>query len=171
MATSSYTSTYTYTVADIKRVLGSFAADFGMMVASAGLVENWPRSRQDLLVADLVDYANSKYLAEIDVSMWRDGAELRAARYHVSDSAQGWINERPGSCMWPRTPDATIEVVAVGTSVWKTAPSAERDEFRAGLRLQWGPSDLDISHSGLVQRQDRRFAANGFGLQRAMFGG
>ncbi len=73
--------------------------------------------------------------------------------------------------MWPRVPDGTIEVVAVGNSRWKKASSEDRDEFRAGLRLQWGPSNVDISHSGLVQRQDRRFASNRFGIQRVTFGG
>lgn len=171
MATGSYTGTYTYTVADIKRVLGSFGADFGMMVASAGLMADWPRGTIDMLVADLVDYANGKFLAEIDVSLWRDGVELRAARYHVSGSAQGWIDQRPGSCMWPRTPAGNIVVVIVHSDDWKTAASDKRVAFRKGLRLQWGPSNLDISHSGLVQHQDRRFASNGFGLERITFGG
>src|SRR5437870_4104442 len=109
MATNTYTSTYT--VADIRRVLGSFAADLAMMVQSSGVTGAWTRSRLENLVADLVDFANAGYLAEVHVGLWNDGREIRAARYTPSTSAYGWINERPGGAIWPRTGTATIEVV------------------------------------------------------------
>jgi hypothetical protein len=169
MTTGTYTYERTYTSVDIRRVLGSFAADFAMMVASSG-VSGWPRDRIDTLVADLAAHANEKYLAEIDVTLHAGEREVRAARYKVSESAQGWTNDRPGNSLWPRTPGGEIVLTAVTTKSWQDLPPSGKEAFRRGLKLRWGDSDHDITHAALVPRQDRRFASNGFGLERELFG-
>ena len=171
MATSSYTATYTYTVADIKKVLGSFAADFAMMVMSAGVTDAWPRDRVASCVEDLFDFARHGYISKIDVSLWDGEIERRAARYTVSTSAYGWNNDRTGGCIWPSSADAMIELVVTWSAAWKQLASDDRIAFLESLRLPWTSSDVDTSHSGLAQRQDRTFASNGFGLQRSSFGG
>lgn len=169
MATSTYSSTYT--VADVRRVLGSFAADFAMMVATAGLSADWPRNLIDQMVADLVDFADHGYIAEVHVSLWSGGTELRAARYTPSTFASGWTNDRSGGCIWPRTPSGTITVIAVYSDEWTHASDSDKSAFKGRLQLTWAPSDVDVSHLGLAQSQDRRYASNGFGLVRLSFGG
>lgn len=169
MATGTYTYERTYTSADVKRVLGSFAADFAMMVNSTG-VSGWPRDRIENLVADLAAHANEKYLSAIDVTLHAGGYEVRAARYTVSESAQGWTNSRPGNSLWPRTPNGEIVLNAVMSKRWFEVSPSVREAFRRGLTLPWGDSRDDISHVGLLQRQDHRFASDGFGLERVLFG-
>jgi len=169
MSTITYTSTYT--VADVRRVLGSFGADFAMMVATAGLSADWPRNTIEKLVADLVEFANAGYLKELHVSLCSGGTELRAARYTMSTSAYGWTNDRSGGCIWPRTPTGAITVIAVYTEKWKRATDNEKSLLKQRLQLAWTPADADLSHVGLAQRQDRRYASNGFGLERMSFGG
>jgi hypothetical protein len=150
-------------------VLRSFAADLAMMVASSG-VGGWSREQIDWLVADLVSYADGKYLSAIDVTLLYGSVEVRAARYAVSESAETWGGDRPGNSLWPRTPGGHIQISTLWTVRWLGLSSGDKATFRASLNFGWTDSELDLSHRGLVQRQDRRFASNGFGLEKATYG-
>jgi len=168
MATTAYTASYT--IVDIRRVLGSFAADFGMMVQSAGLTVSWPRPRIENLVADLVLFAQKGYLSELHVALWNGQKEIRAARYTPSIAAYGWANQRPGGCIWPHTDGGTVHVVVVYSEKWIDEPDSAKAAFKSSLHLSWNSSSLDITHSGLVSQPGyRRYESNGYGLERMSY--
>ncbi len=170
MSTGTYTRDRTFSVADIKDVLGSFGADFGMVVSSSA-VGGWPRSHIDVVLADLVMYAKASYLAAIDVTLLSStGVEVKAARYNVSENAYGWSTDRPGNSLWPRNPAGRIRLTAIFASSWAGETASSRESFKRSLNLSWSDSDDDLSHADLTGRLDRRFASNGFGLEKLTYG-
>jgi hypothetical protein len=160
------TATYTKTVADVRNVLNSFAADFSMKAQSTGLRE---RADVERTVEDLIAFANAGYLDSIALSL-RDasGKEIRGGRYVVSNSAIGWTNDLPGDNLWPRTPGGTLTLTAVMSEEWhKLSPQSQADaQQKIGIKGQWPTTTADISFSGLNSSQDRQYASNGFGLKR-----
>jgi hypothetical protein len=160
------TGTYTKTVADVRRVLNSFAADFSMKAQSTGL---WGRTDVEQTVEDLIAFADAGYLDSIALSL-RDasGKEIRGGRYVVSNSAIGWTNDLPGDNLWPQTPGGTLALTAVMSEAWsKLSPQNQADvRQKIGIKGQWPTRTADISFSGLSGTQDRQYASNGFGLKR-----
>jgi hypothetical protein len=167
----SYTATEstTYTVADIRKVVENFAADFSMMAVSTGL-----RSRESVAktVADLQRFAEHGYLLEVSLIL-KDAAgnKNRAASYKVSQSASGWNSDRPGNSLWPRTPGGTLWVLADLSSDWWNKTSAEKDAYRQkwGLNSRWDPTTEDLSLTGLSASSGQRYASNVYGWQRTNY--
>ena len=160
------TGTQTKTVADVRRVLNSFGADFSMKAQSTGL-----RTREDVegTVADLIAYADAGYLVTIVLSL-RDasGKEIRGSRYVVSENAIGWSNDLPGNNLWPKTPGGELKLIAEMSQSWNklNVQGQEDAKKRIGIKTNWGNTNADTSFSGLSGTQDRQYSSNGFGLKR-----
>jgi len=166
---STGTQTTTYTVADIRKVVDNFAADFSMMGQSTAL-----RSRESVaeVVSDLKVFAEWGYLVEVALFLLdKDGSKLRAARYKVNDSATGWTCDRPGNNLWPRTPDGSLWVVATLTDAWwnKTDPQREAFVRDRGLHNVWARTAKDTSLTGLCSSVGQRYASNGYGWERTNY--
>lgn len=167
MSTGTYTRTYT--LADIRRVLADFAADFAMLGQATGL-----RSRESVArtVGDLVGFAGAGYLLVVDVILWdAAGHKLRAAKYTVSTSATGWMSQRPGNNLWPLAPGGQLQVIATLSSAWWALDEVERAEERArwGIADPWSPTTIDTSHLDMTASVDRRYASNGFGVEKTAY--
>lgn len=160
------TGTYTKTVADVRKVLNSFGADFSMKAQSTGLMG---RDEVEQAVEDLIAFADAGYLHSIVLSL-RDssGKEIRGGRYVVSNSALGWTNDLPGNNLWPRTPGGTLQLIAVMSEAWgKLSTQGQADaKQKIGIKGPWPATTVDTSFSGLNGAQDRQYASNGFGLKR-----
>ncbi len=165
MQTETYTSTYT--VADIRRVLDNFAADFAMIAQATGL-----RSRENVddVVADLKSMADSGYLAEIHITLY-DAAklEMKAAKYAVSTRAEGWLTQLPANNLWPRTPGGELAIGVLHTKKFTSLDQSFRSAFLQRLRRAWGPTNMDFNHSQLVGAFDRRYASNGWGMEKHLY--
>jgi len=167
MSTQSLTISRTYTVADIKRVLDNFAADFGMIAQATGLQT---RDYVDRTVADLKEFASAGYLKEIHLTLINtSGVQIRAACYVISTTASGWNSQLPGNNMWPRTPGGSLSVTAVWSENYKALDETSRSQFRQRLHTNWVPSSVDTQHSSLVGSFDRHYASNGWGLEKRIF--
>jgi hypothetical protein len=166
---TSGTQTQTYTLADIRRVLTDFAADFAMIAQATGL-----RSRENVAqtVSDLIGFAGAGYLQVIDVVLW-DGAgrKLRAVKYIVSTTAVGWTTQRPGNNLWPRTPGGVLQVVATLSSSWWSLSAAGQAAVCETWDIAgaWNPTVTDTSHFGLTAVTDRRYASNGYGVEKIIY--
>lgn len=163
------TQTRTYTIADIRRVLADFAADFAMIAQATGL-----RSRESVAetVSDLVGFAGAEYLEAIDVILWdASGRKLRAAKYMVSTSAVGWMTERPGNNLWPKAPGGRLQVIATLSGAWWKLDENEQAVIRErwGIAGAWSVTSTDTSHYGLTAAVDRRYASNGFGVEKTLY--
>jgi Bacterial HORMA domain family 1 len=160
------TGTQTKTVADVRRVLNSFGADFSMKAQSTGL-----RTREDVegTVADLIAYADAGYLVAIVLSLQdASGREIRGSRYVVAENAIGWSNDLPGNNLWPKTPGGVLQLIAEMSQSWErlSAQGQEVAKKRIGIKQSWGSTNADTSFSGLSGTQDRQYSSNGFGLKR-----
>lgn len=158
--------TLTKTVADVRRVLNSFGADFSMKAQSTGLMD---RVEVAQAVEDLIAFADAGYLESIALSLRNiSGKEIRGGRYIVSNSAIGWTNDLPGDNLWPSTPGGTLQLIAVMSEAWgKLSTQGQADaKQKIGVKGPWPATTADISFSGLNGAQDRQYASNGFGLKR-----
>ena len=166
---STGTQTTTYTVADIRKVVDNFAADFSMMSQATGL-----RSRENVaeVVSDLKVFSENGYLLQVKLFLQdKDGNKLRAALYSVSESAAGWKSERPGNNLWPRIPDGSLWVVATLTEAWWQKPDVAKEAFvkERGLHSAWAKTDKDTSLTGLTSSTGQKYASNGYGWERTNY--
>jgi len=163
------TRTITYTVADIRKVVDNFAADFSMMAQATGL-----RTREYVatVVSDLKILAEAGYLIDVTLFLFdKDENKICAAVYKVSDSASGWQSERPGNNLWPRTEGGALRVVANLTSSWNVMADEKRQSFirDRGMYYPWEDAKWDTSLFGLKSTQGQRYASNGYGWDRTNY--
>jgi ABC-type uncharacterized transport system auxiliary subunit len=169
MTMSPGTVTYeaTYTVADIKRVVDRFAADYAMIGQATELQT---REQAAKLVSEIKTYAEEEYLREIDVTLFdAAGKELQAAQYKVSESASGWINQQPGNNIWPATPGGILRVTLTLNKRWYALTQTQRDEFNRRYGLDWSSRATDLTHQTLIRQFDRRYVSNGYGMEKNIF--
>lgn len=167
MSVSTATRTSTYTVVDVRRVFDQFAADYDMAAQTTGLVSD---DHVTDVVHDVKALAEAGYLARVDIVLRDSGAEtVRAQRYDVSSDASLWSAQRPGNSLWPRMLDGELRVVIFFTPRWRALPSDEQATFRGALYLGWTSTSIDTAYPALIGRMDRRYASNGYGLERTTF--
>lgn len=163
------TQTNTYTVTDVRHVVASFGADFSMISQATGL---WESEDVRQIVADLKGFAEAGYLEGLHLILWDVyGTKLRAANYTVSTSAASWSNDRPGGNLWPRTPGGRLQVIGTLSSDWWAMDGAAKDDVREryGIVNAWRLTDTDTSHAGMGSNTDRRYASNGYGIERTVY--
>jgi hypothetical protein len=169
MIMSTGTGTYeaTFTVADIKKVVDRFAADYWMIAQVTGL-----RTREtvDKQVAEIKIYAEAQYLHAVDITLF-DAAEkeLQAAQYKVSDAATGWTNQQPGNNMWPVTPGGKLRITLTMSKKWFDLNQAQQVEFDRSNGLVWPDTNKDLTHQTLTKQFDRRYVSNGYGMEKHIF--
>lgn len=166
---STGTVTTTFTVADVRKVLENFAADFSMMSLATGL-----RSRENVAqtISDLRAFAEDGYLIEVKIFLRNtDAAKIRGASYKVSESAAGWSSERPGNNLWPYTPSGTLSVVITLSYRWhqKTVEQQASYKTSRGFHYGWDPTNEDTSFSGLTASLGQRYASGTYGWQRTNY--
>jgi len=166
---STGTRTTTYTVADIRKVVENFAADFSMMAQATGL-----RTRESVAatVADLNVFAEYGYLVSVTLFLLdKDGNKIRVAVYKVSDSAAGWKSDSPGNNLWPKTEGGALWVLGTFSDEWWNKTDAEKEAFvkARGLNSPWSKTDKDTSLNGLTSSAGQKYASNGYGWERTNY--
>ena len=163
------TRTTTYTIADIRKVVENFGADFSMMSQSTGL-----RTADNVakVVADLKTLAEHGYLLDVTLYLVDTAkVKIRVAHYKVSQSASGWKCDRPGDGLWPKTPGGELRVLANVKDEWSNMSSADRQEFIRdnGMNFPWSPADWDTSLIGLTSSAGQKYSSNGYGWERTNY--
>jgi len=161
---SSYSSTASYTFADIEKVVCNFRADLLMMADSSKALTQ-EKARQ--YANDVECLVKGGYLQKVDVTLLDFlGTELRAVTYDVQTEAGNMSGSRPGGVRWPTTQFGSIRVI-----LWYTADydAVAREKMSEKLEISWGPTSMDTSHSALQSGTGRNYASNGFGMQRKDF--
>lgn len=166
---STHSATWTYTTADVAKVVDRFAADLHMVSQATGL-KSW--SEIERITEDVKLMAQKAYLDRVDIVLRAAAGEtIRAAEYRVSTDASGWSSDRPGNNLWPKTPSGDLSVVIFRTNTWWGLSEAQRQAFtRDQCNIYWSPSSIDTTYAGLIGRYDRRYASNAYGVQRTVYG-
>lgn len=163
----SYTESGTYTAADIVKVADRFAADLAMIAQST---QKMSSVEVDEYVSDIKALAKASYLERISLVLFdanRD--EIRARRYQVSTNAELWSSDRPGDNLWPQMAGGSLEVIVSYNAAWHALSESAKTDFKAGLKIPWSPSSIDVSFPGLTGTLGRRYASNAYGMQRTDF--
>jgi hypothetical protein len=168
MSVGTETYTGTYTIADVRRVFDQFAADYDMAAQSTGLVSD---DHVTKVVHDVKTLALEGYVLRVDIVL-RDshGATIRAQRYVVSTNAALWSAQRPWNSLWPWTPGGNLNIVVSYTTKWQGLPADAKSDFRRrSLLLSWTNTEINTAYPDLTGQVDRRYASNGYGLERITF--
>jgi hypothetical protein len=160
----SQTRTATYTVVDIENVVRRVKADLIMIADSTG---GWTLETTGQYAHDIEILAKAGYLAYVDVTLFSNGIEVKATRFHVDTDAGGLTSSRPGGVLWPRVPGPYLRIVLGYTSAY--TPTV-KEAFKVKLKINWTPIDADMSHSNLKSSGGRDYASNGYGMQRKDWG-
>jgi hypothetical protein len=165
---STYSTTYSYTVTDIGKVFDNVRADFHMAAQSTRL---WTDNFVDAVVDDLKRYALYSYIDIVAIYLLdSSGVAVRAATYRVSENAGGWTSDRPGNMLWPKGIGVSLRVTISLSAKWYGLSQQQQNDFMKGLKLPWpSTSKQDLSFPNLTSATDRRYASNGFGVQKSVF--
>lgn len=154
------TKSATYTDADVVKCIINVRADLLMIGSASGA---WVAEEARKYADDIETLAKAGYIDWVDVALFDGSTEQCAVRYMMSGDASGWTSSRPGGVLWPRLANPQLQVVISPTpSYTATAQAAMRPK----LKINWGPSDADTSHSGLQSNGGRDYASNAFGIAR-----
>lgn len=162
------TSTSTYSVVDVRKVIDCFAADYDMVAQSTSLKT---QQRVTDTVHDVKLLAERGYLSRVDIVLSdASGGAVRAAKYLVSTSASLWSAQRPGNTLWPRMPDGSLTVVVSYTQKWRELGQAGQQAFQQTyLRIGWSSSSINLAYPSLTGQADRRYASNAYGVERTSY--
>lgn len=160
---STYSSTSTYTVADVEKVMRSVKADL-IMIAS---------TTKAMAESDAVNYAHDievlakkNHLEYVDVTLMNGSAEVRAIKYEFqTEGAMGM--ERPGGVLWPLTPKDRGGRIRIHLRYSDSSSAEKRAEL--SLRTAWVTASTDTSHKDLTSSVGRGYSSNGFGTNRKDF--
>lgn len=161
---STNTSTYSYSVADIEIVMRKVTADLIMIASSTGALEEG-KARQ--YAHDIEVLAKFGYLRAVDLTLLDDGVEKKAARYDVSSDAANLNGSRPGGVLWPRYAKPHLRVTLFYTDKYT---DAARQEIADKLKIKWVTSYDDTSHANLSNNGSRSYTSNSYGMQRKDYG-
>ena len=157
------TRSQTYTVADIRKVVESFAAVYSMIAQSTGLETRESVAR---VVHDLQQFADDGYLVEVLI-MLKDSAgnKLNAVVFRPSTNAHGWTSERPGGDFWPATPGGTLYVRAIIADTWWNKSDQVKSDYIAAnsMNYPWTRGTADLSTASMNTSTGQRFSSNGYG--------
>lgn len=160
---STYSSTSTYTVADVEKVMRSVKADL-IMIAN---------TTKAMTEGDAADYAydievlaKKDHLKFADVTLMNGSAEIRAIKYEFQiEGATGAA--RPGGVLWPLTPKDKGGWIRIHLRYTDSSSAEKRAELP--LKISWVPASTDISHKDLTSSAGRGYSSNGFGANRKDF--
>lgn len=161
---STYTSSSTYTTADVEKVITRFLTDL-LMIADTTKAITQDKVRS--YVRDIERLAKKGYLQKVDVTLldfW--GAELKAVVYDVDTDAGGLTSSRPGGVLWPHTPNGSVRIIVWYTDLYD---SDAREQMKSVLETPWSPTSADTSHNNLAGASGRNYESNGYGMQRKDF--
>lgn len=160
---STYSSTSTYTVADVEKVMRSVKADLIMI---AGATKAMTEDDASNYAHDIEVLAKKNYLDFADVTLMNGSSEIRAIKYEFqTEGASG--AERPGGVLWPLTPKAQGGWIRIHLRYSDTSSVEKRAELP--LKISWVPASTDISHKDLTSSAGRGYSSNGFGTNRKDF--
>jgi len=160
---STYSSTSTYTVADIEKVMRSVKAD---LIIIATTTQAMTEADAENYAHDIEALAKKNHLEYADVTLMDNSSELRAIKYEFqTEDASG--SERPGGVTWPLTPKNKGGWIRIHLRYTDSSTAEKRAELT--LKVSWVPASTDTNHKGLNETSGRGYSSNGFGTNRKDF--
>jgi hypothetical protein len=162
--TSTNTATHTYSTADVETVMRKVCADLIMIASSTDAIDEAEARKYAHDIEVLTKFGCLKY---VDLTLFDDDVEKKAARYNISSDAGSLDGSRPGGVLWPRYSKPSFRIVIGYTDAYTASMKAELD---GKLNINWVTSTDDTSHPSLTSNGSRNYTSNAFGMQRKDFG-
>lgn len=160
---STYSSTSTYTVADIEKVMRSVKADLIIIATTTKAMTETDAANY---ANDIEVLAKKNHLEYADVTLMDGSSEVRAIKYEFqTEGATG--SERPGGVTWPLIPKDQGGSIRIHLRYTASSTAEKRAELP--LKISWVPSSTDTSHKDLNTSAGRGYSSNGFGTNRKDF--
>lgn len=160
---STYSSTNSYTVADIEKVMRSVKAD---LIIIATTTKAMTEDEASNYAHDIELLAKKDYLKYADVTLMNGTSEVRAIKYEFqNEGATG--TERPGGVTWPLMPKDKGGWIRIHLRYTDSSSAEKRADLP--LKISWVPSSTDTSHKDLTSSAGRGYSSNGFGTNRKDF--
>lgn len=156
----SYTSSHTYSVADIEIVMRRVTADLVMIASSTGAISEETARKWG---HDIELLARHGYLKKVDLTLLSYGVEQVATEFTVDTDSGDLKTSRPGGVMWPRVAGADLRIVIFYTDKYD---AAAKEKMRNQLKIPWSPTSVDTSHASLKVNANRNYVSNSYGMQR-----
>lgn len=166
---STYTSTSTFTVVDIRKTFEGFSADFRMIAART---EKMAGKDVESTLHDIMAWAESKYLDYVDITLLdQNNRAIRAARYTVDEKGKAVQSDRAGSNDWPNITGTSLTVIVKNNTAWGALSHEQQSKFESenGFMRTWGPSKIDNSYSHLSKASAQLYGSNGYELKKDNF--
>ncbi len=160
---STYSSTSSYTVADVEKVMRSVKAD---LIIIATTTKAMTEDEASNYAHDIELLAKKDYLEYADVTLMNGTSEVRAIKYEFQKEG-ATETERPGGVTWPLTPKDKGGWIRIHLRYTDSSSSDKRASLP--LKISWVPSSTDTSHKGLTSSAGRGYSSNGFGTNRKDF--
>lgn len=160
---STYSSTSTYTVADVEKVMRSVKADLIIIATTTKAM-----TEEDAVnyAHDIEVLAKKNHLEYADVTLMNGASEVRAIKFEFqTEGATG--SERPGGVTWPLTPKDKGGWIRIHLRYTDSSSAEKRAELP--LKISWVPASTDTSHKDLISSAGRGYSSNGFGTNRKDF--
>lgn len=157
------TSTKTYTVADVEKVVRSIKADF-IMIANSSKAMTEEKAAD--YAHDIEVLAKKNYLQFVDLTLMRNEVEVRAIKYEFQTEG-ATAAERPGGVLWPMIPKDEGGWIRI--TLRYTESSSPEKRAALPLKISWVPSSANTNHEGLSSSAGRGYSSNGFGTKRKDF--
>lgn len=155
-----YSTTETYSVADVEVVMRCVTTDLIMIASSTGAItEDKARDYGH----DIEVLAKNGYLRTVDLTLLSYGVEKKATRFEVNTQGGDLSMSRPGGVLWPRLPNPELRIILHHTGAYD---AAAEEKVKNKLRVGWVPTNVDTSHSALNPSTGRDYVSNGYGMQR-----
>lgn len=158
-----YSTTETYSVADVEVVMRRVTADLVMIASSTGAVTE---SRARDWAHDIEVLAKNGYLKNVDLTLLSCGVEKRATRFEVNTQSGDLTTSRPGGVLWPILPNPELRIILRYTD---TYDATAKEKMGSKLNVGWMPTSVDTSHLTLYSSASRDYVSNGYGMQRKDF--
>lgn len=162
------TKTLTYTVIDIRKTFEGFAADLRMI---ARRTDKWTMDYVEKLIHDVLQLAESKYLAAVDITLLNTAeVALQAARYRVNEEGKAQSSERPGDNEWKNLPNTHLRMFLHYKPSWAAIGVADQAAYQANyLQLSWTSTSIDTSYRHLNRQGGQLYGSNGYELKKENF--
>jgi hypothetical protein len=162
------TKTGTYTVIDIRKTFEGFEADLRMI---ARRTDKWSMTYVEQLLHDVLQLAESKYLASVDIVLLNSSdTVLRAVRYKVNEEGKAVSSERPGSNDWSNIANTRLSMVLHYNQSWGNLGAAGQATFMSNnLYIPWSASSIDTRYSHLTKQGGQLYGSNGYELKKENF--
>jgi hypothetical protein len=158
-----YSTTETYSVADVEVVMRRVTADLVMIAGSTcAITEDRARDWGH----DIEVLAKNGYLRIVDLTLLSYGVEKKATRFEVNTQSGDFTMSRPGGVLWPRLPNPELRIVLYYTGSYD---ATAMEKMGSKLRVGWVPTSADTSHTTLYSSASRDYVSNGYGMQRKDF--